>query len=603
MPRRIEDYALIGDCRSAALVARDGSIDWLCWPRFDSEACFAALLGDTDHGRWLIAPAAPVLRTRRRYREKTLILETEFETDSGVVALIDFMSLKGDSPTLVRLLEGRRGRVPMQLELAIRFGYGAVVPWVSRSSDGSLRAVAGPDRLALWTTAPLHGKDLKTVADFEVAAGETVSFVVSHSPSHLAAPPQVEPRIALRETEAFWRTWGERCHYEGPWADAVVHSHIVLKALTYAPTGGIVAAPTTSLPEQIGGPRNWDYRFCWLRDSTFSLLSLMNAGYYDEARAWRDWLLRAVAGNPGQIQPMYGLAGERRLTEWEISWLPGYGGCRPVRIGNAAYRQLQLDVFGEVMDTLHQARCGGLEPSEESWALQRALMSHLETIWDQPDEGIWEMRSGRRHFTHSKVMAWVALDRAIRSAEEFKFDGPLDRWRRLRHQIHDEVCRKGYDSVIGAFVQCYGAKTLDASLLLLPLVGFLPPEDSRVRGTVEAIHRRLMADGLVLRYDSSSTQDGLPPGEGAFLACSFWLADNLALMGRHDEAREMFERLLELRNDVGLLAEEYDPRTRRQLGNFPHVFSHVALADSAWNLTKAEKPARARSEAIQSDES
>lgn len=601
MPKRIEDYALIGDCRSVALVARDGSIDWLCWPRFDSEACFAALLGNSDHGRWLVAPAAPVTQTRRRYREKTLILETEFETDSGAVTLVDFMSVSENGPALIRVVKGRRGRVAMKTELVIRLGYGAVVPWVSRLADGTLRAVAGPDMLTLRTTATLKGQDLKTIADFEVGPGEAVWFVLSYSPSHLPLPAPVDAPVVLGRTEAFWRNWGDRCRYKGPWEEAVVQSHIVLKALTYAPTGGIVAAPTTSLPEQIGGPRNWDYRFCWLRDSTFSLLSLMNAGYYDEAKAWRDWLLRAVAGSPGQIQPMYGIAGERRLTEWEVSWLPGYQGCRPVRIGNAAHNQLQLDVFGEIMDTLLQARRGGLEPSDEGWTLQRALMAHLETIWDEPDEGIWEVRSGRRHFTHSKIMAWVALDRAIRSAEEFKLEGPLDRWRKLRRRIHDDVCRRGYNPEIGAFVQCYGGKTLDASLLLIPLVGFLPPEDSRVRATVETIEKRLMADGLVLRYDSAATQDGLPSGEGAFLACSFWLVDNFALMGQHTKARALFERLLDVRNDVGLLAEEYDPRTRRQLGNFPQVFSHVALADSAWNLTQAEKPIRTRSEHARTD--
>lgn len=596
MPGRIDDYALVGDCRSAALVARDGSIDWLCWPRFDSEACFAALLGNAEHGRWLIGPAGPARQIRRRYRDKTLILETDFETDGGMVTLIDFMSLSEGRQALIRLVEGRRGRVAMRMELVIRFGYGAVVPWVNRLDDGSLRAVAGPDMVTLRTTAPFHGEDLRTVANFEVVAGESVPFVLSYSPSHLGPPEPVDPRAALAETETFWRAWGERCRYEGPWAEAVVQSHIVLKALTYAPTGGIVAAPTTSLPESIGGPRNWDYRFCWLRDATFSLLSLMNAGYYDEAKAWRDWLVRAVAGTPEQIQPMYGLAGERRLTELEISWLPGYEGSRPVRIGNAAHRQLQIDVFGEIMDTLHQARRGGLAPSPESWALQRALVGHLEAIWDQPDEGIWEVRAARRHFTHSKVMAWVALDRAIRSAKEFRLEGPLDRWQRLRRHIHEEVCRKAYDADVGAFVQCYGGKTLDASLLLLPVVGFLPATDARVRSTVEAIERRLMVDGFLLRYDSAATQDGLPPGEGVFIACSFWLVDNFALMGRHNDARELFERLLDIRNDVGLLAEEYDPRTRRQLGNFPHVFSHVALADTAWNLTKAVNPARTRAE-------
>jgi GH15 family glucan-1,4-alpha-glucosidase len=482
----------------------------------------------------------------------------------------------------------------MRSELVIRFGYGDVVPWVNRLRDGTLRAIAGPDQLALRTPAPLRGEDLKTISEFTVAAGETVPFVLSYTPSHLPLPTPTDAQTALAEAEAFWTKWAERCRYEGPWADAVVRSHLVLKALTYAPTGGIVAAPTTSLPELRGGPRNWDYRFCWLRDSTFSLLSLMNAGYFDEAQAWRDWLLRAVAGSPSRIQIMYGLAGERDLTERELAWLPGYEGSLPVRIGNAAHRQLQLDVYGEVMDTLHHARRGGLDDSEASWGLQRALVSHLETIWQQPDEGIWEVRSGRQHFTHSKVMAWVALDRAIRSAEEFCLEAPLERWRALRGTIHEDVCRSGYNAALGSFVQCYGGKTLDASLLLIPLVGFLPVGDPRVRGTVDAIERQLMVDGFVLRYDSEATADGLPAGEGAFLACSFWLADNYVLLGRHDDARKLFERLLAARNDVGLLAEEYDPRSRRQLGNFPHVFSHVALADTARNLTEAAKPARQR---------
>ena len=594
MPSRIEDYALIGDCQSAALVARNGSIDWLCWPRFDSDACFAALLGGPEHGRWLLAPCDPQVETRRRYRGKTLILETDFATDHGAVTLIEFMSMAGDRPALIRILSGRRGQVRMRLELITRFGYGAIVPWVNRLDDGTWRAVSGPDMLILRTTAPLRGKDFKTVSEFTVSAGETVCFALSHHPSHVPPPAAIDVDAALEETDVFWQNWAERCRYEGPWDEAVVRSHIVLKALTYAPTGGIIASPTTSLPEQIGGSRNWDYRFCWLRDATFSLLSLMNAGYYEEAAAWRDWLLRAVAGNPSQIQIMYGLAGERRLTEWEVPWLPGYENSKPVRIGNAAHGQLQLDVFGEVMDALHQARQGGLGHVPEGWALQRALIAHLETIWQQPDEGIWEVRGPRQHFTHSKVMAWVALDRALRSAKQFQLEGPLERWRRLCDQIHEDVCRNGYSEDLGAFVQCYGGETLDASLLLLPLVGFLPAGDPRVRGTVAAIERKLMVGGLVLRYDSCRSRDGLPPGEGAFLACSFWLADNFALLGRRGDARRLFERLLDLRNDVGLLAEEYDPHLRRQLGNLPHVFSHLALADTARNLAAADKPAQQR---------
>jgi GH15 family glucan-1,4-alpha-glucosidase len=595
MAGRIEDYALIGDCRSAALVGRDGSVDWLCWPRFDSAACFAALLGGPEHGRWIIGPATGGTATRRHYRGKTFVLETDFETGDGAATLIDFMSTGGERQDLLRLVVGRSGRVAIRSELLIRLGYGDVVPWVNRMADGTLRAVGGPDQLALRTSAPVRGEDLKTVSEFTVAAGETVPFVLSYAPSHLPLPTPVDTRSALAEAEAFWTEWAERCRYEGPWSDAVVRSHLVLKALTYAPTGGIVAAPTTSLPELPGGPRNWDYRFCWLRDSTFSLLSLMNAGYLEEARAWRDWLLRAVAGSPDRIQIMYGLAGERDLAERALAWLPGYERSIPVRIGNAAHGQLQLDVYGEIIDTLHHARRNGLEDGEASWGLQRALVSHLETIWQKPDEGIWEVRSGRQHFTHSKVMAWVALDRAIRSAEEFRLEAPLERWRALRGQIHEEVCRKGYNADLGSFVQCYGGKTLDASLLLIPLVGFLSADDPRVRSTVKAIEQRLLVDGFVFRYDSEVTEDGLPPGEGAFLACSFWLADNFVLLGRHDDARKLFERLLEVRNDVGLLAEEYDPRSRRQLGNFPHVFSQLALANTARNLTEAAKPARQRS--------
>lgn len=596
MAGRIENYALIGDCRSAALVGRDGSIDWLCWPRFDSGACFAALLGSEGHGRWIVGPATPAPCTRRRYRDKALVLETDFETGDGAATVIDFMSVGAKHPNLIRIVVGRAGRIAMRSELIIRFDYGSVLPWVNRRDDGTVCAVAGPDMLVLRTSAPVRGENFKTLSEFTVCAGETIAFSLSYAPSHLPFPEPVDPQSLLSRTEALWKQWAERCRYEGPWAEAVVRSHIVLKALTYAPTGGIVAAPTTSLPEQLGGSRNWDYRFCWLRDATFSLLSLMDAGYFEEAQAWREWLLRAVAGSPARIQIMYGLAGERRLEESELSWLPGYEHSRPVRIGNAAYGQLQLDVYGEVLDALHQARKGGLAANEAGWALERTVVSHLETIWREPDEGIWEVRGGRRHFTHSKVMAWVALDRAIRSAEGFGLEAPLERWRALRSTIHDEVCRRGYDSEIGSFVQYYGSKALDASLLLLPLVGFLPADDYRMRGTIAAIERRLLVDGFVMRYDSSACTDGLPPGEGAFLACSFWLADNMVLQGRHDNARELFGRLLDIRNDVGLLAEQYDPRTRRQLGNFPQAFSHLALANTARNLTQAEKPAQQRAE-------
>jgi len=592
---RIEDYALVGDCRSAALVSRTGSIDWLCWPRFDSAAIFAALLGGPEHGRWSIAPQDPCPRVRRRYREGTLILETDWETTDGAVTLIDFMPLEGERPHLVRRVVGRRGQVAMRAELVLRLDYGVTVPWVTRLEDGpGLRAVAGPDMVVLRAETQMRGEDLTTVGDFTVEAGETVSFVLSHGASHLEPPAALDPQEALAGTERAWRRWSSRCQYQGEWSEAVRSSHIVLKALTYAPTGGIIAAPTTSLPEKIGGSRNWDYRYCWLRDATFALLSLLNAGYVDEARAWREWLLRAAAGSPAQAQVLYGLAGERRLPELELDWLPGYERSRPVRIGNAAAGQLQLDVYGEVMDALYQARCADLDHDHEAWALQRVLVDHLQTIWDQPDEGIWETRGGRQHFTHSKVMAWVAFDRAVRSVDAFGLPGPADRWRRLRREIHEDICRHGFDVELNSFVQAYGSKRLDASLLLLPLVGFLPPEDPRIRGTVAAVEQRLLSDGLVLRYDTADMNDGLPPGEGAFLACSFWLADNLVLQGRRSEARHLFERLLDLRNDVGLLAEQYDPSAQRQLGNFPQAFSHLALADTARNLSMAERPAEQR---------
>ena len=596
MPLRIEDYALIGDCETAALVGRDGSIDWLCWPRFDSGACFAALLGGPEHGRWLVAPRDPVVATSRRYRPGTLVLETDFETAEGAVTLIDFMPLRGQASDIVRLVIGRGGRVAMRTELVMRLEYGSVVPWVRRAEDGSLRAVAGPDMLALWTTAPVRGEDMRTVGDFVVAEGARVPFTLARSPSHLPPPPPIDPEAALADTEAFWRAWSGRCEPAGEWSGAVRRSLVTLKALTYRPTGGIVAAATTSLPEQLGGTRNWDYRFCWVRDATLTLLALMNAGYYEEAGAWRDWLLRAVAGSPAQMQIMYGIAGERRLAEWEVPWLPGYEGSRPVRVGNAAHGQLQLDVHGEVMDALHQARRGGLATGAADWALQHALLEHLGAVWREPDEGIWEVRGPRQHFTHSKVMAWVAFDRAVRDAEAFGLDGPVGDWRRLRDEIHEDVCRHGYDPGLDAFVQAYGSKRLDASLLLLPVVGFLPPEDPRVRGTVAAIERHLVADGLVRRYDTAATDDGLPPGEGAFLACSFWLVDAYVLQGRTAEARRLFERLLALRNDVGLLAEEYDPRAGRLVGNFPQAFSHLALVEAAYNLTRTAKPAEQRAD-------
>jgi GH15 family glucan-1,4-alpha-glucosidase len=584
-PEPIEDYALIGDCTTAALVSRTGAVDWLCWPRFDSGACFAALLGTPEHGSWRIAPAHPCPRIHRTYRDGTTVLETVFATPEGEVALVDFMPMGEGVSHLVRLVQGRSGRVDMRMRLALRFDYGAAVPWVTRLPDEpGIRAVAGPDMTVLRTPIALHGEGLSTVAAFSLAAGETVPFVLTHSASHLRPPPGIDALAALARTEGFWRDWCARGTYHGPHQAAVQRSLITLKALTYAPTGGIVAAPTTSLPEALGGTRNWDYRYCWLRDATLTLLALMGAGYFEEAQAWRDWLGRSTAGSPDQIQIMYGLAGERHLVEWQAGWLPGYQGARPVRIGNAAHDQIQLDVFGEVADALYQAHTGGLAVGRESWRLQRKLTEHLAGIWDQPDEGIWETRGGRRHFTHSKVMAWVAIDRVIRSAERFGLDGPLDLWRKLRADMHASICERGFDRSRNSFVQRYGARDLDASLLLIPLVGFLPPSDPRVQGTLAAIERDLLVDGFVLRYDTADSKDGLPPGEGAFLACSFWLADNYVLQGRDDEARDLFARLLALRNDVGLLAEEYDPQARRQVGNFPQAFSHTALINTALNL-------------------
>ena len=586
---------MIGDCQTAALVARDGSIDWLCWPRFDSAACFAALLGSPEHGRWLIAPTVPRPTVRRRYRDGTLILETEFETADGAASVIDFMPVRQSLSDLVRLVVGRRGRVEMEMELVLRFDYGASVPWVTHlQGEGGIRAIAGPDMAVLRTPVALEGRNMRTCARFEVRSGETIPFVLTHCPSHFDLPAPVDGIAVLAETAAMWKTWSDRCVIAGDWSEAVRRSLITLKALTYAPTGGIVAAPTTSLPEQLGGVRNWDYRFCWLRDATITLLALMNAGYYDEARAWREWLVRAVAGSPDQTQIMYGLAGERRLQEWTVGWLPGYENAAPVRIGNAAAGQLQIDVYGEVMDALHQARKGGLAAHDAAWNVQTTLMDHLEKIWDTPDEGIWEVRGGKRHFTHSKMMAWVALDRAIKASELFALSCPVERWRALRQRIHDDVCAYGYNSALGSFVQSYGSSELDASLLMMPLTGFLPATDPRVLGTVAGIERALMADGLVRRYNTSSTADGLPPGEGAFLACSFWLADNLALQGRWTQARQLFERLLALRNDVGLLSEQYDTRARRMVGNFPQAFSHVALVNTAYNLSAAAKPALQR---------
>jgi len=591
----IEDYALIGDCETAALVSRAGSIDWLCWPRFDSGACFAALLGGPEHGRWAIGAADDTARVRRAYRRNTLILETTIETVDGAVTGIDFMTPRGNHPDLVRIVRGDRGRVRMQTEIVLRFDYGCTVPWVTRLDPETVRAVAGPDVVAIWSSVPLEGRDLATVASFDVEAGSSATFVMCHGASHLPLPRPVHPEEALELTEKFWTEWVGDGADTGEWSDAVTRSMITLKALTYAPTGGIVAAPTTSLPEQFGGARNWDYRFCWIRDATLTLLALMNAGYVDEARAWRDWLLRAAAGAPSQIQIMYGLAGERRLIESEVDWLPGYENSRPVRLGNAAHDQLQLDVFGEVLDTLHQARAGGLHYTDADWPFQQTIVRHLTEVWMQPDHGIWEVRGKPRHFTYSKVMAWVALDRAVKAIEEVGLEGPLDEWRALRQAIHDDVCTRGFDRDLGSFVQSYGSKELDASLLLLPTVGFLPPTDLRIQGTIAAVEQHLFVNGLLRRYDTHTSDDGLESSEGAFLACTFWLADAYVLVNRVDEARALFERLLTLRNDVGLLSEEYDPRTGRLAGNFPQAFSHVALINTAHNLEKAAKPVEQRS--------
>ena len=596
--RRIEDYALIGDTQTAALVATDGSIDWLCLPYFDSAACFAALLGRRDHGRWQIAPASPITAIRRRYRDATLVLETEFTTAEGVVRLIDCMPPRQGAPDVVRIVEGVRGDVPMTTDLVIRFDYGSIVPWVRRI-DGVLRAIGGPDALSLWTPVPLCGVDLTTRGDFRVRAGERVPFVMLWHPSHVEPPAPPDWEHAVSDTEAWWREWATACTAEGPWRDLILRSALTLKALTFAPTGGIVAAATTSLPEKLGGVRNWDYRYCWLRDATFSLYALMTCGFFDEAVAWCQWLLRAVAGDPHALQIMYGAGGQRRLDELELEWLPGYEASRPVRIGNAAVRQRQLDVFGEVMDSLHLARRANRLVADEAWALQLAILEALEHDWREPDEGIWEVRGPRRHFTHSKMMAWVAFDRGIKAVERFGQQGPVDRWRDIRRTIHDEVCGAGFDAARGTFTQVYGSPELDASLLMMPLVGFLPARDPRVIGTVAAIERELMVDGLVLRYRTQhdGRVDGLPPGEGVFLACSFWLADNYVLQGRQEDARALFDRLVGLANDVGLLSEEYDPRDRRLLGNFPQAFSHVSLINTAFNLTRARGPAADRQDA------
>ena len=580
MPLPIEKYALIGDCHTAALVGDDGSMDWLCFPRFDSAACFAALLGGPEHGRWLLAPAAKVSQVRRRYRGDSLVLETDFETEQGTVRLIDFMPLSDQRWDVVRIVEGLSGKVDMRMELIVRFDYGSIVPWVRRS-EGPLLITAGPDTLELSASVAVEGENMKTVAQFSVTKGDRESFVLNYRPSHAATRPAVDAQQCLRDTAAHWHDWSSRCSYQGRWADAVMRSLITLKALTYKPTGGLVAAPTTSLPEQPGGVRNWDYRYCWLRDATFTLNTLLLAGFHEEASAWREWLLRAIAGSPDDLQILYGVTGVRRLDEYELPWLPGYEDSRPVRVGNAASRQFQLDVYGEVMDSLHLARAAGIEPEPEAWNVQLALLKFLESHWDRPDEGLWEVRGPAQHFTHSKVMAWVAFDRAIKDAEADGLEAPLDVWRQIRKTIHAQVCEKGFDAQNNTFVQSYETSYLDASLLLIPQVGFLPAEDPRVLGTIAAIERHLLLDGLVLRYSTATQVDALPPGEGTFLPCSFWLADAFVLTGRRNEAEVLFERLLALGNDVGLFAEEYEPHRKRMLGNFPQALTHMSLVNTA----------------------
>jgi GH15 family glucan-1,4-alpha-glucosidase len=599
MALRIEDYAMIGDCKTAALVGRNGSIDWLCWPRFDSAACFAALLGECENGRWLITPTENTIEVSRRYRPGTLILETEFRTKSRRVTLVDFM-IPGDGAHLVRILIGQQGRVDFRNEFVVRFNYGATVPWVNGLDDGGISAIAGPERVVLRTPAVLYGEDLKTVGEFAVEVGQSIPFVLSYGPSFQDSPPEVDAFTGLERTEAFWRQWSDRCPDCGPWTEAVKRSLITLKGLTYAPTGGIVAAPTTSLPELIGGVRNWDYRYCWLRDATFTLLALMYLGYHDEARAWRDWLTRAIAGSPEQVQIVYGVGGERWLPELTVPWLAGYEKSRPVRIGNGGYDQLQLDVLGEVADALFQAGKVGIGLTERGRALRPIILEYLARVWRDPDEGIWEVRGGPQHFVHLKVMAWVAFDRA---AHGFAAEGSSEaarHWRAVADEIHADVCERGFDPSLDSFVQTFGSKRLDASLLLIPLVGFLPPTDPRVKGTLRAIEEKLLVGcEFVLRYEPENPEDGLPTGEGAFLVCSFWLVDNYILQGRYAEAQRLFDRLLSRCNDVGLLAEEFDPSAGRMLGNFPQAYSHVGLINCALNLSRKTCPAEERAETRQ----
>jgi GH15 family glucan-1,4-alpha-glucosidase len=591
---RIEDYAIVGDLQTVALIGRSGSVDWLCFPRFDSGSVFSALLGSSEHGRWLIAPSSGGHATEWRYRENTLILESEWQTDTGRVRVIDFMPQREVKPDIVRIVECLEGYVEMRTELVMRFDYGSIVPWVRHTDDQTIVAIAGPDGLVLRTPVELDPEAMTHAAEFTVRKGDRVPFVLTWFPSSEQAPTPVDAEDALASTEQIWRDWMAGCRYDGPYKAAVHRSLIVLKALTYEPTGAIVAAPTTSLPEQIGGARNWDYRFSWLRDATFTLYALMNAGFNDEARAWRNWLLRAVAGDPARTQILYGVAGERRIPEFELEWLPGYAGSRPVRAGNAAHEQFQLDTYGEMMDALHEAQRHGIARDDHAWALQQNVMEFLEGAWDKPDEGIWEVRGPRRHFTHSKVLAWVAFDRAVEAVERWDRPGPVDRWRRIRADIHEEVCREGFNVELNSFTQAYGSDQLDASTLLIPLLGFLPPEDPRVIGTVEAIQRDLTRDGFVQRYNTHEVDDGLPTGEGVFLPCSFWLVDALLMLERDDEAQALFEKLIGVSNDLGLLAEEYDPSAKRLLGNYPQAFTHVGLVNSAYNLSKHIGPAHQR---------
>jgi GH15 family glucan-1,4-alpha-glucosidase len=590
MPARIEDYALIGDCETAALVDCRGCIDWLCWPDFASEACFAALLGGEDNGYWWIRPDDGEWKTRRCYREHTLILETTFEHSGGTVRVVDFMPIRERYSDVVRIVEGVSGRVRMRMDLALRFDYGRTVPWVTRVSGG-VRAIAGPNLAVLHASVPVHGEDLKTVAEFEVSEGERVWFTLTYGKSHRSDPDPIDAGQALEDAEKFWNAWAGQLQYEGKYRDIVERSLITLKAMTFRPTGGVVAAITTSLPESIGGVRNWDYRYCWLRDTTFTLLALTAGGYFEEAAAWQDWLLRALAGSPDQVQTMYGLRGERQLVEWEAGWLCGYEDSRPVRVGNAASTQVQLDIYGEMLDCFFQAQQSMGRHAEEDFRILVLLLEHLEKIWKEPDEGIWETRGGPQHFTHSKMMAWVAFDRAVRLAGELNYRAPLDKWKRIRDEIHEQVCAQGFNKERGCFVQAYGSDQLDAALLLMPQVGFLPGSDPRVKATVEAIERELMPGGFVLRYDTAKVDDGLPAGEGVFIACSFWMVSSLKAIGREDDARKLFERLLTLGNDVGLLSEEYDTKNQRLVGNFPQAFSHIALVVAATDLEHREEGA------------